>query len=229
MESLRRVCGRLEEEEPSRPVLSGIADVDAGVNPQTTVTLDPLLTRIRVSRLAADFSGCSYEGAVVDSVRLYLTNVSCRCSVLESEEARAWEFINIGRWSGEDVKTLASPGMLLTTLDGTLSATPRAVGTCLYCYPNQNADEAAGSPFTRLVVECRINGERFYYPINIGRGVWKAAGMAEGVARGKTYDFDITLQHLGSRDPDTVVEWVSAGVSLDIEEWEELDEKYENY
>ncbi len=229
LDHLKQVCGRLEEENPEKPLLCGTAGVDAGVNPRATVTLESLLTRIRVSRLAANFSGCSYEGAIVDSVRIYLTNVSCRCPLLARDSIRAQDFVNYGRWSDEDIRSFASPGMLLHTLDGNLTAIPRSLTACLFCYPNQNPDEAAGSPFTRLVVECRINGERFYYPINIGRGSWKAAGPAEGVARGKTYDFDITLRHLGSRDPDTVVEWVSAGVFLKIEEWEECNEKYEKF
>ena len=229
MEQLQQVCGRLEEEHPETPLLSGTADVDAGVNPRTSVTLTPLLTRIRVSRLTADFAGRSYEGALVDSIRIYLTNVSCRCSLLAEEGVRAQEFVNYGRWSEEDIRSFASPEMLCDTLDGTLTATPRSLTTCLYCYPNQNPEEAAGSPFTRLVVECRINGERFYYPLNIGRGTWKAAGLAEGISRGKTYDFDISLRHLGSRDPDTVVEWAAAGVFINIEEWEECNEKQEKY
>ncbi|MBP5538874.1 MAG: hypothetical protein J6X69_03440 [Bacteroidales bacterium] len=229
MDHLQQVCGRLEEENPEKPLLSGTTEVDAGVNPRATVTLEPLLTRIRVSRLAADFSGCSYEGAVVDSVRIYLTNVSCRGSVLARDSIRAQDFVNYGRWSDGDIWSFASPGMLHDALEGNLTATPRSLATSLFCYPNQNPDEAAGSPFTRLVIECRINGERFYYPINIGRGSWKAAGMAEGVARGKIYDFDITLRHLGSRDPDTVVEWVSAGIFIKIEEWEEFNEKYEKF
>lgn len=229
LEQLQQVCGHLEAEDPAHPLLSGTADIDAGVNPRATVALEPLLTRIRVSRLAADFSGCSYEGAVVDSVRIYLTNVSCRCSLLAQDGVRAQEFVNYGRWSEADLRSFAAPEMLCDTLDGNLTATPRSLLTNLYCYPNQNSDELAGSPFTRLVVECRINGERFYYPLNIGRGTWKAAGLSEGVARGKTYDFTITLRHLGSRDPDTVVEWVSAGLFIKIEKWEELDEQYEKY
>lgn len=229
MESLCQVCGHLEEEDPANPLLSGIAEVDAGVNPRTSVTLEPLLTRIRISRLAADFSGCSYEGAVVDSVRLYLTNVSCRCSLLSRDDIQAQEFVNYGCWNEQDIQSFTAPEMLCESLEGNLTAIPRNLATCLYCYPNQNPDEMAGSPFTRLVVECRINGERFYYPINIGRGRWKATGVAEGVARSKTYDFDITLRHLGSRDPDTVVEWASAGIFIQIEEWEECNEKYERY
>ena len=229
MENLRQVSGRLEEEKPERPLLSGVVDINAGVNPRATITLEPLLTRIRVRSLAANFTGCSYEGAVVDSVRIYLTNVSCNCSILERDSIRARQFVNYGRWNETDIQDFASPQMLCDTVDGRLSASPRPLETCLYCYPNQNPDEAAGSPFTRLVIDCRINGERFYYPINIGRGSWKASGVAEGVARNKTYDFTISLRHLGSRDPDTVVEWVSAGIFLQAEDWEEKEDKYENF
>lgn len=229
MENLRQVCGRLEDENPEHPLLSGMADIDAGVNPRATITLEPLLSRIRVRSLAANFTGCSYEGAVVDSVRIYLTNVSASCSMLERDSIRALQFVNYGRWSETDVQGFASPKMLCDTVDGRLSASPRSLETCLYCYPNQNPDEAAGSPFTRLVIECRINGERFYYPINIGRGSWKASDVAEGVARNKSYDFSISLRHLGSRDPDTVVELVSAGIFIKVEDWEEEEDKYENF
>ena len=229
MESIRQVCGRLEEENPDHPLLSGTADIDAGVNPRAEITLEPLLTRIRVRSLAANFTGCSYEGAVVDSVRIYLTNVSSSCSILGRDSIHSEQFVNYGRWNETDIQSFASPEMLCDFLDGRLSATARSLNTCLYCYPNQNPEEAADTPFTRLVIECRINGERFYYPINIGRGTWKANGVAEGVARNKTYDFYISLRHLGSRDPDTVVELVAANVFLQAEAWEEMEEKYENF
>lgn len=229
LDQLKECCGHLEEEDPEHPLLSGTADLDAGVNPHAEVCLTPLLTRIRIAHLAADFRDRSYAGAVVDSVSIYLTNVNCRCPLLGEDDIRAEQFCNCGRWSEEDMQGFASPSMLHTSVEGPIGPAPRAIGAVLYCYPNQNPREELGSPCTRIVVECRIDGERFYYPITIGYGNWQADGLAAGIARGKTYDIDITLRHLGSRDPDTVVAFDSAGIFIIKEDWEDLDEKYERF
>ncbi len=229
LEHLKKCCGRLEEEDPEHPLLSGMTDLDAGVDPRSEVCLTPLLTRIRISHLAADFTDRSYAGAVVDSVAIYLTNVNCRCPLLEGDGIRAEQFCNCGRWSDADLRRFVTPAMLRFNIEGRLGTSPRSIGSSLYCYPNQNPQEEIGSLFTRLVVECRIDGERFYYPVNIGHGDGEVAGAARGIARGKTYDFDITLRHLGSRDPDTVVELARTGIVIRTEEWENLEEKYERY
>lgn len=219
----------LEEEDPAHPVQSAYAEVDARIQTRSELTLVPLLSRIRLKSLRADFSGQPYQGARVDSVRVYLTHVNCRCSVLAGEKVSAGVFCHQGYFSPEDNARFRHPEMLCQTLGGTLSATPRQTDIALYCYPNQNGEQAMGSPYTRLVIECRIDGERFYYPLNVGRGALNAPGSEEGIARGKSYDFDICLRHLGSRDPDTVLETGTVSVLVSVGNWTEKEERYEDF
>ncbi|MBP5398487.1 MAG: hypothetical protein J6Y32_07710 [Bacteroidales bacterium] len=229
LEALERFCFQLEEEDPAHPFQSAFAELDARIQTVADLSLTPLLSRIRVKSLRADFSGQPYDGARVDSVRVYLTHVNCQCSVLAEEKVSAEVFCHQGFFSPEDNARLRHPEMLIHCLDGTLSPTARQTDLSLYCYPNQNGEEGLGSPYTRLVIECRIAGERFYYPLNVGRGYLKAEGLTEGIARGKSYDFDICLRHLGSRDPDTVLETGTVSVLLSVGPWTEKEERYEDF
>ena len=229
LETLERFCFKLEEEDPAHPFQSAFAELDARIQTRAEMTLTPLLSRIRLKSLRADFSGQPYEGARVDSIRVYLTHVSCRCSVLAGEKVGAEVFCHQGYFSPEDNARLRHPEMLCHSLDGTLSRTARQTDLSLYCYPNQNGEDGLGSPYTRLVIECRIDGERFYYPLNVGRGALKAEGRVEGIARGKSYDFDICLRHLGSRDPDTVLETGTVSVLVSVGAWTEKEARYEDF
>ena len=224
-ESLGRVCARLEKEHPQRPILSGTVETEPGVRPQAALTLEALMTRIHIASLRADFSGQPYAGAVLDSVRIYLTNVCCTCPLLEQERHPSLQFCNYGRLDEEELQRFAQPSMLLWDVPGQIGADARPVDALLYCYPNREAQEGPGTPFTRLVIECVILGERFYYPFNLGR----TAGFGAGVVRNRTYRLDITLRRLGSRDPDTVVEPQDVGILLQREDWKEMEKKYEDF
>ena len=225
LESLGSVCARLEKENPLRPVLSGTVETEPGVRPRAELTLEPLMTRIHVASLRADFSGQPYAGAVLEHIRIYLTNVCCTCPLLEQDRHPSLQFCNYGRLDEEELLRFAQPSMLLCDVPGQIGATARSVDALLYCYPNQETQEGPGTPFTRLVIECLIGGERFYYPFNLGR----TAGYGEGVVRNRSYRMDITLRRLGSRDPDTVVEPQDVGILLQWEDWKEIEEKYESF
>ena len=95
----------------------------------------------------------------------------------------------------------------------------------LFCYPNDAGEETAGSPFTRLVIEGRIRGETYWYPITINRGDFGIAsgGDGRGIGRNMMYSYDITIRRTGTKDPDIPVSLEDVTISCPVEPWEDID------
>ena len=85
--------------------------------------------------------------------------------------------------------------------------------------PNETEAEGPGSPFTRLVIEGKVDGTTYYWPININR---KDGGT--GISRNCRYVFDVRLTRLGHTDPDIPVETEDAEIIMEVQPWEELEE-----
>jgi hypothetical protein len=82
-------------------------------------------------------------------------------------------------------------------------------------------EEGPGSPFTRLVIQGVLDGEVWYWPIDINRGEGRSP---EGIAGNCSYSFDIKLTRKGSADPDTAIKTESATIIMEVEKWEEKEE-----
>ena len=77
----------------------------------------------------------------------------------------------------------------------------------------------SGTPFTRLVIEGTVDGNVYYWPININR-----ADGQKGIARNCRYVFDVKLRRLGHTDPDIPVEIEDAQITMEVEPWEDMEE-----
>ena len=91
----------------------------------------------------------------------------------------------------------------------------------LRCYPNMASQEGPGSPFTRLVIQGQLDGDVWYWPIDINRG---EGCTTEGIEGNCAYTFDIVLTRKGSADPDTAIKTESATIMMEVEKWEEKEE-----
>lgn len=210
-ESLRSVYMELKDETAQYPVMKGECRLSAGYGRSCTVSLEPLLVKVVIRSLQCDFSGKTYAGAKLTDVKAYLTNVNCRYPIIDDPERNAESFINVGKNEAEDYEDFLSPDFIFTTVPGDWGAKKTTVGKALYCYPNTGQVEGAGSPFTRLVIEGKIGGDTYYYPLNVGRlnsnmGGGIQPGQTEGVGRNRSYVYDIKITKRGATDPDTTVE-----------------------
>ena len=213
----------LEQDSPSQPVMAAEGLLAAGSDKQCRLVLTPLMAQVRLRSLSCDFYGHPYEGCALEDAKVYLTNVCSRCEILPRDGTRPGGFLNVGRLSEEDLQKMLHPEMVYRDLGRAVGKGVVYPGVSLYCYPNQAPEEGPGSPFTRLVIEGTIEGETYYYPIDIGRN--DAAGGPEGIARGMGYAFDITLTRKGSRDPDIPVETGSFRLNITSEPWTEKQER----
>ena len=218
--SLQGLAGKLidlQEEEASHPFMSGLARFEALPSGSLSLDLVPRTARIELRSLRCDFRGRSYEGAPLENIRVYLTNVSSSCPLLADSVRAPFSFINIGRLNEGDMEGFRDPGLVRSVLSRPVGNETVLPGIALYCYAHTEAEADPGRPFTRLVIEGTIQGKTCYYPIEINRGA--AAGNPPGILPGRTYRFDLTLTRFGTDDPDGALEPGTIRSTLSVTDW----------
>ena len=216
-EGLQGITVSLEEEKVSHPVMSAVEKIDAGSGAVCEIALEPLLCEIMLESISCDFSGKTYEGCLLEDACVYLTNVNARCSPFAQEYQSISSVINSGGLCDEDLARMSTPSMLYADLPEAIGAGVSHPSLHFYCYPNQAPSESLGTPWTRLVIEGTLDGERWYWPLNINRN------DADGIARNTCYSLDVTIMRKGVKDPDIAVGGEIVRVSTDLSPWDEMD------
>lgn len=221
-------CAEFAREDPAAPALTGVVrTADASPGAGLCVTLQPLMSKVVLNTLRCNFKGRAYEGMPLTDARVYLTNVSSICPIIKEEDFPTRGTLNTGRLDERDLGTMRCPEMLLRQIPREIDDRWHDLGLELFCYPNTNAEETAGSPFTRLVIEGKIDGRTWYWPININRddNCWTEG--VPGIERNRVYVYDICLRRTGSTDPDTPVSVTQAGISCTVKPWNVINETQE--
>ena len=217
---LRNLSVSLENENIGHPFMSGIAEVSAGKeNRYKAIDLKPLLSIVEVRSINCDFTGRPYAGEVLEDVKVYLTNVNAECRMLENSEILPTRIINAGRYNEDDVLKFKDQGMIVREIKGDIGKNVLYPDIRLICYPNNSVTEGPGTPFTRLVIEGKINGETFYWPLNINKD-----NDGYGIGRNERYIFDITITRKGTKDPDTPVRKKEIEIIFNTEKWNEKED-----
>lgn len=192
-DDLKNIEAELANDSPEYPIMSGTASYESGSDRECTITLTPVLCEISLS-LKCRFGG-EWKGAEMKDVQVFLTGVSGRTALTAGSPSLPTEILNIGGLLEFDLQRLAVPRMLCVPL-GDIKSTDGSsrVYASLYAYPNNTKTESLGSPFTRIVIEGKVNGEVWYYPIPL-----------KDLQRNTYYSIDITITQAGSKEPFTDV------------------------
>lgn len=199
-EDLRGAVVSFTEDNPSYPVMSGEAQFTAGTGQGCDLTLEPMMSVIELKSLRYKGSGGFLTG-----VRVYLTGVGNRAELLRDGGFLPSETLNNGGLSETDLGRLAYSGMVYRYLgNGRSDGDGTTYGSAsLYCYPNEAEEESAGSPFTRLVIEGKLDGKTCYYPIPINRDLY-GEDTSGGIGRNQRFVYEITLTRAGTESPDDI-------------------------
>lgn len=219
-ETLREVMTDLEKESRGYPVMTGEVEVCADGKQTVWVDLKSLCSEIELRSVCCDFNGKSYEDKGISDMQAYLINVSAQCRLMHEDVVMPERIINMGGMNEDDMSRMREPELLFRETDHHLSS-----GDCLKtgfrfrCYPNNSPEESPGSPFTRLVIEGKIDGRTYYWPINVGR---EKGGT--GIESNTRYGYDVTITGKGSDSPDSPVNSDVIGLKLEVLEWKEKDD-----
>ena len=222
LSSLSDAWSDLENESKDSPVMSGSCSFSAGstLSERPLLTLRRLSSEIELRSLKCDFKGRPYEGEKLSDVHVYLTNVNASCRIW-NDTGQASRIINQGRLVMEDVSRFSDPGLILQHIDGEVGADGANTDICLRCYPNKPREEGLGSPFTRLVIQGVLDGEVWYWPIDINR---EGDSSDEGISGNCRYIYDIVLTRKGSADPDTAIKTGTASIAMEVKRWEDKED-----
>ena len=213
--SLEDICCELEHETHERRVLTGEFTTTAG-DMRATALLKPLTCEITVKAICCDFSGTPYAGSVIQNARAYITNVNASCPLLYTENSHAARIINMGMLNQAELKQFKSKDIIMQDIAPEIGRTTIYPDACFLCYPNTPEDESPGSPFTRLVIEGKIDSHTCYWPITVN--------APEGVIRGCRYVYDIFIRRKGVTDPDIPIDPTSMEIKMNIRKWNDIDE-----
>ncbi len=204
--SLSDLPFRLEDEDPAAPMLYGESEAGS----MGRVVLRPMLAKITLRSIACEFSERPYAGERLQDVRAYLTYASQECRPFAPEDPPS-SWLNAGRLDEAGTAALSHPEAVLQTLSASLGGRiyPSAG---FYCYPNPSDGSEFGSPVTRLVIEGKLRGTTYYYPIDL-----------PGLEADVQYRMDVTLTRAGTTDPDTPAASGSIRLESQVLDWDGRD------
>ncbi len=219
---LKDIMINLEDETREFPVMTGELSIDT-YNKNSlprTLSLIPLASEIRLNTICCDFSGKAYAGEKITDAKVYLTNVNAECGILEERETYPKRIINTGRLREEDMEKFTNPDLIMQEIPKGIGSQTSYVAISLWCYQNCHQKESPGSPYTRLVIEGKISGQTYYWPIDINREAEEEAG----IWRGKCYSFNIKITTKGASDPDIPVKTDEIIINQEVAKWKEIQE-----
>ena len=213
MGALSRIHCDLEDESKENPVMTGQCRCCAGEG-AIEVALTPLSCMVCLTELQCDFSGTAYANSTVTDVKAYLTNVNASCSIIPGSAHSGIRLINAGMLNPDDLKGFADKSIIVQDITDRLGIDLITTDARFLCYPGHQDTGRS----TRLVIEGNIDGETYYWPIEVGD--------AEGITRNHVYNYSILLRRKGTSDPDNIIDRRDIGVGLKVKPWEEKDDCY---
>ena len=218
--SLEKMTVSLELERREHPYMSGEVRVTARGNRPISaeMTLRPLVSEIYLRSISCDFKGKPYEGEEITDVKVYLTNINAECGMLEDGDIAPSRVINPAGLCHEDLELFEDPDLVYQEIDRNIGKAWIKPEIKLWCYASNAPEESIGTPFSRLVIEGKISGQTYYWPININREDGNT-----GIDRNRQYIYDIKITRKGSTDPDIPVEAEDMEIKFKTAIWEEKE------
>ena len=217
--SFKKACSLkadLEEEDRDFPVMSAISHITAGE--ATDMKLERISSEVELRSISCDFTGKPYAGETITDAKVYLTNVNARCSIIPQEDESLERIINHRGLIEPDIRAFKDTSMIFGSLPE-ITSTRFYPDITLLCYPNTSSEESIGSPFTKLVIEGKIQGETWYWPLAINRELPNI-----GIERNRRYIYDITIRSKGTKDPDMTITSEMTDIKFEAQTWKEKEE-----
>lgn len=218
IEDLQKSFCRLEDVRRDRHPMMGMTETDTDMASRPVVELKTMTSEVVLRSVRCDFDGTPYDNEPVTDARVYLTNVNAQSS-LAGIRSISQRFINVGRLNREDISMFTEPEIVVQEIGAAITESAVMKDITLLCFHNYGMDEGPGTPYTRLVLEGKIKGETYYWPVAINR-----TGDGLGIEANTRYVFDFTIRRKGVRDPDTELYINESETMMEILQWKEKEE-----
>lgn len=207
--SLKNTKAMLKENEDGGLLMEGLVSATITASkPSVSVPVSRMVSKIRLSHLETAFEMPQYQSQTFTVSSVYLINVPADKNYLLPATADQW--YNKMKYDPADVCTLIYDDM--GDVEVSASSPYETVNT-FYCFPNSYTQDSFATTWsgrrTRLVVEARLAGIRYYYPVTLP--------PLEG---NKVYDVSLTITRPGTSTPDAEVDKFAVGFDITIKGWE---------
>ncbi len=205
--------------------MTGSITENLTITSTVTIPLSKLVARIEVRSIKTSFEGTPYLGKTLSEARLYLTNVIGEKLLFNGGTPADPKVLNQKGLKAADIAACSIPGMLADVITSEIGEGEGAYSKShlFHCYENIIATESAENGFTKLVLEAKLDGTLYYYPIVINREGFGYISGVKGVQRNHWYLIDITILRPGSTDPDKVLEKGSVTITITPANWDKID------
>lgn len=214
---LEDFCVELESERRDFPTMSGACSISAGETSGGVLSMRRLTCEIVLNSIRCDFRGKPYEGEPMQDARIYLINVNAQSRIFDDSDGKPLKIVNVGSMNVADTDKFEEPDLIVQDLTARIGEEALFPGISLRCCPNHGTEESPGSPFTRLVIEGKVQGETYYWAVTVNRD------EGSGIESACRYIYDITIRRKGSRDPDSPASIEDIGFIYKETEWEEKE------
>ena len=193
---LRKLSCNLEELDQGSPFMSGMVAFDSDSKESLTVHMKKMFSEIVLQSVQCDFSGTDYAGERITDARAYLTNVNAQCR-LSGPSPQIQRLVNVGRLNEGELKAFKDPGIIFKEIGSDIGTQPLHTDISFLCFQNISQEESPGTPFTKLVLEGKIQGQTYYWPIKINRDEG-----GEGIRSNTRHIFNLDIRRKGCLNPD---------------------------
>lgn len=188
-------------------VMEGRATPTLRADSTVDIPVFRIASRVALTEVAVDFELSQHNKQTFQIMAVYLVNVAGDRTYLNGTGPETWHN-KMARESGAPSLT----GVTLTDAYASVSS-PYDKVHYLYSYPNPTKSDVSGGSwsarFTRLVVEAKLGGKLYYYPVN----------LEDGLKSNTAYDVKLKITRPGSSSPDKPVDNVTASFSVSVQPW----------
>ncbi len=183
----------------------------AGTNP-LTVSVSRMASRVRIGKITRDFASDALAAQSFSVDAVYLSNIVTTSPYSLSLTPVAANFANKLGVTESAYDLWAKRSVSSTLADGAFVSLS-AESKYLYCFPNSISTDSEAAVFevqnTKLVVECTLDGLKYYYVIPLG-----------AVEANRSYDItELVLTRPGSSDPNSKTEIAACTFTINVLPW----------
>ena len=212
LEIFQAQMASLKDEDVKNFMMIGSTEAQLQLASTVSFTLRRLVARIKLNSVKTSFAGGPYEGLALEDPKVYLINVQAS-KFIYNGVGQNFSILNNRKYVESDSQTGIMTGMIADVFAAPIDDDGYSVPHYFYCYENNLETESGGNRFTRLVIEGKLNGMTYYYPIPI-----------KGLERNSCYSVDVTIKRPGSLDPNKDVEKGTLLASMTVLDWDVKDE-----
>ena len=189
-------------------VMEGQASDSFTASSTVEIPVYRLASRVTLSQVSVEFEFPQHNSHTFELVGAYLVNVAGEKTYFNS--------VRPEKWYNKMMKEEGSPSVTSVSLNNVevSESVPYTEAQHMYCYPNPVTSDANGGTWsarkTRLVVETKLGGKTYYYPVT----------FKDGMEANTVYDIKLKITRPGSSSPDQPIEGAAGMFTVFVQPWE---------